>query len=333
MKGPRDIPLALWFIGALVVALVVAMPIAAVLAIRAGDDNDGGGGSDAERIIQQVLVAGQGPDTDFIVRLNGLPDDYPSEALRFRDGRLIAAIRSLSPEGLAFIALYETGKRPSEALQVFERALSGDSWEITTASHDIDGAGLRFRSTRGSLEGFITVGRFGRAALTAKDDAPYQIVVTVVDRDKGEEPPDEPDRAFRRGENQPLPPGFPQDRMPLYRSSTVVASAFLKEDDGTAYVLRLVTPDAQEDVITFYQTELARSGWTLDRPFENSSSIELAFTDASRAGSEGTVTAGVFLRETSLTEVTLRFTIGSGQPAARPSPTAPGATPAPRGAP
>src|SRR5581483_10616711 len=97
-----------------VVAIVAA--IVALIVIGSGSGSDGGtisgGGKEtqAERVIRQMLNAGQDADTGISVKLNGLPDDYPAGIPRFTAGTPIATVRSLTPQGLAFITLYETTK-------------------------------------------------------------------------------------------------------------------------------------------------------------------------------------------------------------------------------
>lgn len=309
--------------------VVVVIAIVAIVVI-AGDDDDGGGGS-TEQIIQRVLTAGQDADTDITVELNGVPDDYPSEVPRYGDGELVATIRSLAPDGLAFISVYTTTKRPGEALAAFESTFAAPAWEVVSLSRSEDSSGMQFRQTNGSLEGAVNIGRFGRAGVTAADDAPFEVLVTVIDRDRGEAAPDEPTRAFRR-ESQPLPPDFPRDRLPVYRGATIIGSAFAMQEEGTVFVLQLVTPDTQEQVISFYQSELARAGWTVDRPFESSQEIELSFSEPNRTDSSGSVSTSVFLRETTLTEVTVQLLVtdtltpqSTATPA--PSPTPLGPTP------
>ncbi len=298
-----------------VAAAAIAIVAAFGLAACGGDDDDGGDAEGkTERLIREVLSAGQGPETDLAVTLDGFPDDYPSDVPRFPDGEVIATVRSLTPEGLTFITLYDTKLRPSEALKFFEGAFDKDGWTTTGGSLDDDEGALQVQRQGGRVEGAVAIARFGRQGFDAADDEPFQVAISVIDRNRGEDPPDEADKPYVERASQPLPAGFPENRVPLYTGSTVIASAYFRRGGGAAYRLQLVTPDAQEDVIAFYQAELARAGWVLDRPFENASSIDLTFSDSRDDDTQGSVTAAVFLRETRLTEITLQLSIAGGLP-------------------
>ncbi len=56
-----------------------------------------------------------------------------------------------------------------------------------------------------------------------------------------------------------LPEGFPAD-VPVY-DGTIVDSEKTDADGGTGYTVDLTAPDAVDDVVSWYEDELAGGGW------------------------------------------------------------------------
>lgn len=62
------------------------------------------------------------------------------------------------------------------------------------------------------------------------------------------------------GSTQALPEGFPAD-VPVY-DGKIVDSQTTDAESGTAYTVDLTAPDAVEDIVSWYEDELAGEGWT-----------------------------------------------------------------------
>ncbi len=269
----------------------------------AAEDDDG---DRAARVIEQFLGALPANEAQLTVRVGELPADYPADVPRYDGGELIASVRADSPDGLSILAVYETSEPPGEALQDIERALAGDGWVITSATLLPDGGGIQFED--GARGGIVTV----IEPPNASDDAPYVLTISVFDQDAGSQPePDTGEEPYVAGPSLPLPAGFPEGRVPLYEGATIIGTTYAQVDGGVVFELRLVTPDAQEDVIAFYERELGDAGWDTDQPIEDASSIEMAF-GGSPGGSFGAIGAAVFLSEISLTEIRVQVSLADG---------------------
>lgn len=305
MNAFRELPRGLKIVVLAMVVVFLAAAASVPLAIFTGIGDDKAGGGGDERTLERILSAGS--DTGIQVTLGRLSDDYPSAAPRYTNGKVIATVRTLSTDGLGFIALYETEEEPSKALEVFERAFAGRDWSISSISRSDEGAAIQFQRTDGTMDGAVTIAHFGR---DQAPDQPWEIAMSIVDRTRGESL-DTKDLPFDSSKSQPLPQGYPANRVPVYQGGTVIASGFFNQQNQKSWVVHVVTKDSQEQVTQFYQNRLQAAGWKVDPPVTDASSIEVDFTDPTNTVAGGTIRSQVFLRQTTMTEVVIRFTTQS----------------------
>lgn len=298
MTGGMNIILA----AIVLVFVLAAASVPFVVLTGIGKD---GGNSTAAAVIEKVLQTGSNSRAD--VTLGKLPRDLPADAPRYPNGDLLAGVRTVSEEGLGFILLYETKESPSEAMAYFERALGTSKWQITSLTRSEEGSSLQYVRSSGTVSGSVTIAHFGRK--DGDDRRPWDIAVSYFDSSLGEAAPSLKAAPFDLTISFNVPAGYPNNRVPVYSGATIIGSSFFQQQGGTIYLLRLVTSDSQEDVIDFYRGRLARAGWTVEPPVESASSIELNFADPLDDAFGGTITAAVFLRQTRLTEVEIRFAL------------------------
>ena len=304
MKAFREMPGGMKLVvTAMVSVLLIAagsVPFIALTGI--GEDE---GSSDAEAVIEKVLQAGS--DTGVDVTLGKLPEDLPADAPRYPNGKLVAGLRTISADGLGFILIYDTEESPSQAMEYFERALGTSTWQITGLTHSEQGAALQYVHADGTISGSVTVAHFGRPDDNGGQQ--WDVAVSYVDVTQGEFPPSLANVPLDLANSFSLPPGYPANSVPAYSGATIIGSSFFEQQGGTIYLIRLVTPDTQEQVISFYTDRLARAGWIVELPVESASSIELDFADPQDDTFGGIITATVFLRQTRLTEIEIRFAL------------------------
>ncbi len=304
MKAFSEMPDGMKLVLASII-LVFVLAAASVPFVALTGIGEGGGNSTAEAVIEKVLQTGSNTGAD--VTLRKLPKDLPTDAPRYPNGKLLAGVRTISQEGLGFILLYQTKESPSKAMEYFERALDTSKWQIAGLTRSEEGSSLQYVRSDGTVSGSITIARFGREG--GGDERPWDIAVSYFNASLGEAAPSLDDAPFDLTNSFIVPAGYPNDRVPVYSGATIIGSSFFEQQSGTIYLLLLVTPDSQEDVIDFYSQRLARAGWTVERPVESASSIELDFADPLDDTFGGTITAAVFLRQTRMTEIELRFAL------------------------
>ena len=68
------------------------------------------------------------------------------------------------------------------------------------------------------------------------------------------------------GENVKIPDGFPSE-MPIYPGSNISTAS---KSNGTDFALASSTKDSFEKVVSYYKSELAAKGWTIDTSYDSS---------------------------------------------------------------
>lgn len=94
-------------------------------------------------------------------------------------------------------------------------------------------------------------------------------------------------------EGTELPEDYPDD-VPVY-DGTIDSSWETKDEKGTTYAIAIKTTDATEDVVAWYEEQLADKGWEIKTTFKDESSgmvsaekDDLSFYLAAGAENEGT---------------------------------------------
>src|SRR5436190_12078666 len=84
------------------------------------------------------------------------------------------------------------------------------------------------------------------------------------------------------------PNDFPKD-FPIYPNSKVISSWKSEADSTNGFSLVLETPDTLEKVSSFYDSELVKEGFVIDKPIKESNSLTLSFNKNSSKGFIGLV--------------------------------------------
>lgn len=97
------------------------------------------------------------------------------------------------------------------------------------------------------------------------------------------------------GSKASVPSDFPSD-MPVYSGAQVISSA--KDNNPTTWSVILQTSDSMEKVYTYYQTQLAAKGWTVDSTYDYG---EIKSLGVSKTGYSGTVMVSKSDEKTAIT--------------------------------
>ena len=92
------------------------------------------------------------------------------------------------------------------------------------------------------------------------------------------------------GEGAELPSDWPKD-VPVYKDATVTSSSSYLEDE--TYTATLATDDSHASVVSYYESEIAKQGWTVDDTYEFSDSTGKS-TSYSASKGDRSLTVGVY---------------------------------------
>ena len=145
------------------------------------------------------------------------------------------------------------------------------------------------------------------------EDGRTSILISFQDAGAGaeEEPP------FELGSSVPLPSSFPAD-VPLYQGATITGTAFLRQPANESFFVILLTRDAQDDVLEFYQRTFERQGWTVVRRSAPGLADSIEFA-AARGDISGNVRVDRFSRDRRYTEVVIQLQQNPAREPAQPS--------------
>lgn len=259
----------------------------------------GGNKSDekAAAVVKQVLQVGQGTDADIDVYVNKLPPGMPAGIPIYQGARIISSFRILDETGESFFILAETKDDLTKMLAFYEEQMDKDPWQVQGATNADTVTALRFTNTNDvGLEGTI-------AAHKGKEKGEVNsIMVTVQRSGTGKEQRRE---LFTLGESKPLPRGFPQS-VPIYANATVTSTTWLRRLGNIDFSVTYLTKDPQDKVIEFYKAQLPKGGWKVTGTTDDGADIILNFEDEKDAQLGGVISATVFDKDSSYTEISVR---------------------------
>jgi hypothetical protein len=296
---PRWVPLALL---AIIPALIVGLLVYAI----AGDG--GGGGGNAAGVIDGFVRSG-GPDQDAIESFKdreppGFPEGFP----RYSGSDLVVAFAIRSPQqGSFYIVVYNTGAKPQDVFDFYQRELDRDPWQVEGARSREDDMALRFsRPDSADVQGELNIHR-------SELDGRTSVYIYFQDVSRTSQRGVE-DRTFVLGASRPLPPGFPND-VPIYgdKKSTIIETIFERGPGATNYLVSLLTKDSQDDVMKFYRDEFEKKGWQVEDSTRGVRGFVLSidFTDGPLQEIQGTIQADLYEDDATYTRVDLLLQVST----------------------
>lgn len=260
--------------------------------------SSGSSNKKAAEIVKQVLQISQGTDAEIAVYVNRLPPGLPAGFPIYQRARIISSFRILDKDGENFFILATAQDEPDKVYAYYEEQLDKSPWQLQGATNSEDVTAVRFTKTDDPIiEGTVVINR------GEEQDSRSQIVMRV----QGSAPAKEETRkAFTLGQGKPLPKGYPQS-VPIYPNGTVTSTAWLRRLGNIDFSVISLTKDPQNKVIEFYKAQLPGGGWIVTNTTDDGTEISLNFEDQRDSQLSGTITASVFDRDSSYTEISIRL--------------------------
>lgn len=285
--------------------LILIGPLLAIvvfLASACGGDGETDDGTAATQALERFVALGFGADVTTEVKQGVLPEDFPQEFPSYKGAQVKTTMRSSGEGGIFYLVALEAPDDRDTVLAFYEEQLNRGPWQVTGARADSKASTLQFlRRGEPPMGGTLMV-EARREGGRGSD-----ITLSLLTEEETASTEAGSKAAPRPEEGLALPRGFPAE-FPLHPNAIILNTAWRRESDGISYVVRFITRDNEDSVITFYEDNLPLSGWTLEREFTDEDGFNLPFSDASTQQPAGIVVTRPSLEFDDYVEVILQFT-------------------------
>lgn len=280
------------------VLALAGLLLAAALLAACGDQGDG----DATRALERFVALGLGANLSTTVEHGTLPQDFPSDFPNYQGARVVTSIRGSGEGGTFYLVIMETSDDREAVLAFYEEELNRGPWQVTAARADRKANVLQFqRVGEPPLGGGLMI-EAHRPGGKGSD------ITLSLFSEGGAESAKVGETAPRPEEGLPLPHGFPAD-FPLHPTAVITDTAWLRGDGEINYVVRFLTPEREDDIILFYEDNLAKGGWAVAEEFTDEDGFNIAFVDAVTQQPAGLIITRPSPKFADYVEVTLQITV------------------------
>ena len=291
-------------------AIVPAVIVGILVFVFAGGDGGGGNGH-APGILETLLVPEQDSNTRVESYEGELPAEFPAEVPIFAAADTVASFTVVTPEGTTYTAIFTTDESAGEVFGYYQDVLDSDPWQIEVGQAGVQITGLRFtRTDNADVSGVIIVSESELEDVTVIRLFYEDVAASLTPGTGPATPP-------QLGISQPLPPGFPEETVPVYGAdaSTIIDTGFQRAPGGQLFFLTLLTQDSEDDVIAFYREAFEGMNWEVTEatPTDITSlAIGIEFADEEDS-TTGIVTADLYEDDPAFTRVDIQVQVSGAR--------------------